>query len=184
MINLLPAEEKQKLLSEKKRRLAIVLGITALISLFCFVLILLSIKFYILAETDFQKNILKQTQQEAETPDFASLSDSIQKYNEILAQVDSFYENEIYFNQALKIITDIPSPKNLHLTNFSLNREDSGNIQASVAGVSDTRDDLLAFKQNIENSKKIKNPYFSSESWISPKNVNFSLTFEINENQQ
>jgi hypothetical protein len=180
MINLLPPEEKQKLFLEKKKKLAIILGTVILVSLICLTLILLSIKFYILAETDEQRNMLKQAIQEKQTSDFINLSSIIQKYNGTLDQLDSFYKKEIYFSQTLEIITDVPSPKGLYLTNFSFSRDKSGVVQASVSGISNTREDLLLFKKNIEEDKKIKNPYFSPGSWINQKNVNFSLTFEIN----
>lgn len=186
MINLLPLEEKQKLFLKKKEKLTIIWGIVILVSLVCLTLILLSIKFYILAETDYQKNMLKQAEQENQTPDVASLTSTIKKYNVILAQLDSFYTKEIHFNQVLKIITDISKPKNLYLTSFSLSRDKTGAVQLIVAGISDTRENLLVFKKNIEQDQKIENPYFSPESWLNPTNANFSLTFKVNfnENQQ
>jgi len=184
MINLLPPIEKQKLLSEKKEKLAIIFGIVFLVSLICLTLILLSIKFYILAETDYQKNLLEQNKQINQTPDFMNSNSIIKKYNIILAQLGSFYKKEIYFNQALNIITSVPTPKDLYLTDFSLNRDKNGMVKVSVSGTSDKRDNLLIFKKDIEVNEKIKNPYFSAESWVSPKNVKFSLTFEINQNEK
>lgn len=184
MINLLPLEEKQKLCLKKKEKLAIIWGIVVLISLVCLTLILSSIKFYILAETSYQKSILRQAEQENQVPDSASLNNIIQKYNSTLAQLDSFYKKEIYFSQALKTITSVPNPAGLYLTNFSLSRDKNGNIQTAVSGVSDTRENLLLFKKNIEGSAGIKNSYFSPESWINPKNANFSLSFEIDQNEK
>lgn len=179
MTNLLPPEEKRNLLLRQKEKLVAVLGISVLVSLVCFILVLLSIKFYILAGTDYQKNILEQSKKNSQAHDYAGLDTSIQKYNKILSQIDSFYKKELYFNEALKIITDIPTPEGLYLTNFSINRSKEGSIQVRVAGTGDDRDGLLVFKSNVKGTKQIKNPYFSSESWISPKNVNFSLTFDV-----
>jgi len=188
MINLLPSEEKQKLLLEKKKKLIIIFGIVFLVGLICLILILLSIKFYILADTDYQKSILAQEQKSYQTTDFVNLNNTVKKYNIILAQLDSFYKKEIYFNQALDVITSVKTPKGLYLKNFSLNRNANGTIQASVSGVSDTRENLLIFKKNIEEGSEgypnIKNPSFSNESWISPKNVKFSVTFEIGQNEK
>jgi hypothetical protein len=179
MINILPLEEKQKLLVEKKKKLTIIFGIVFSVGLICLILILLSIKFYILAETDYQKNILMQEQEEYQTADFINLNNAIKRYNLILTQLDSFYKNEIYFNQALEIITNIKRPDGLYLKNFSLDRDVNGIIKTNISGISDTRDNLLIFKKNIIEDKNIKNPSFSNESWISPKDVKFSLTFEI-----
>jgi hypothetical protein len=182
MINLLPPEEKQKLLLENRGKLTTTLGIIVLVSLVCLTLILLSIEFYILAETNNQKNILEQAKKENQTPDFNNFSNIIKKYNGILVQLNSFYKGEIYFSQVLKIISGVQKPAGLYLTDFSLNRQKSGIVQVSVSGVSDTRDNLLVFQKNIEQDAEITNPYFLPESWISPKNVNFSLTLEIHLN--
>jgi len=184
MINLLPLEERQKLILKKNEKLAVVLNIIIVVFLVCLTLVLLSIKFYILADTDNQKIALQQTQKEYQAPEFANLSSVIKKYNLTIAQLDSFYKKEIYFNEALNIITSVPSPKGLYLTNFSLDRNENGTIKVIVTGISDTRDNLLIFRKNIEADTKIKNSYFSPESWIDPKNANFSLTFEIDQNEK
>jgi hypothetical protein len=184
MINLLPLEDKQKLSLRNKEKLSVVLGIVALVSLVCLTLILLSIKFYILAKTDYQKNILEQAEKKYQTPEFISFNGIVQKYNTTLTQLNSFYKKEIYFNQALKIITDTPSPKGLYLTYFLLNRDKNGMVQVNVSGVSNTRENLLTFRKNIEAVEEIKNSYFSPESWASPKDVSFSLTFEIDQNEK
>jgi len=186
MINLLPFEEKNKLLSEKRAKLAVILVFSVLVSLISMALILLSIKFYILAETDYQKKMLEQIRKENQTADFVTFSGIIKKYNAILSQIDSFYKKEIYFSQALNIIAGFQMPQDLSLTNFSLTRDDSGKISVNVSGKSLTRNSLLLFKKNIEQDPKIKNSYFSPESWVNPKNINFSLSFEIkkDENQQ
>ncbi len=179
MINLLPLEEKQKLSLKNKEKLIVVLGIVFIVSLVCFILVLLSIKFYILARTDYQKNILEQAEKKYQTSEFTDLNNVVQKYNVTLAQINSFYKKEIYFNQALKIITDVPTPKGLYLTYFLLNKDKNGIIQVSVSGISNNRENLLIFRKNIEEVKEIKNSYFSPESWANPKDVSFSLTFEI-----
>lgn len=180
MINLLPLEEKKKLILRKKEKLATIWGIVVLVFVICLALILLAIRFYILAETDYQKSLLSQAEKEVQTPGFENLYSDIQKYNATLSQLDSFFKKEIYFNRALEIITGVSCPKGLFLTNFLLQRNAGGTIGVNVSGISDTRDNLLLFQKNIEAAKEIKNSYFSPASWINPKNVNFSLTFEIN----
>jgi len=183
MINLLPPIEKQKLSFEKEQRLATIWGIIVLISLVCLVLILLAMKFYILIETDAQNQALKQTIQEKQTKEATDLAGVIQGYNKTLSRLDSFYKKEIYFNQVFKIITGVPAPKNLYLTDFSLIRENNM-VKVKVSGTSDTRDNLILFRDNLEKTELIKNPRFSSDSWINQKNVRFSLTFEVVENGQ
>jgi Tfp pilus assembly protein PilN len=180
MINLLPSEDKKKLVLEEKKSLAKVWGLIVLVSLICLVLILLSIRFYILSETDYQKIILEQAQKEDLTMGLEKLNSDVQKYNGILEQLNSFYKKEVYYSQILEDINNILHPDGLYLTNFSLTRDKNAMIKISLSGYSNTRENLLVFKKNIEQDQKIKNPSFSPTSWVKPKDVDFSLTLEIN----
>lgn len=180
MINLLPPEEKIKLLLEKRKKLIIILGMIVLIPLFCLILILLSVKFYILGEVDSKKIILEQAEKEYQTPAFLTFKDIIQKNNKILVELESFYKKETYFSKALKIISNITRPKNLYLTNMSLDKNENYKIKVAASGFSKTREDLLIFQKNINEIKEIKNVNFSPESWFNSQDVRFYLTFEIN----
>jgi hypothetical protein len=184
MINLLPQKEKQNLILEKKEKLSVILGFMVLVSLFCLALVLLSVEFYVLSDTNYQKIILEEAQKKNQINRPASSKNIILKYNGILSQLDSFYKKEIYFNHVLDIISNIQKPQNLYLANYSLIRDENGKIKVDVSGVSNTRDDLLLFQKNIETDSEIENPYFSPESWISPKNANFTLSFEISQNEK
>ncbi len=178
MINLLPSEIKKELFLEKKKNLIIILGITMLVPLISLVLILLSVRFYILGEVSSQKNILQEAKKKYQTPDFLSFTNIIQKNNKIFARLESFYKNEIYVNRVLKIISGLKYPNNLYLTDLSLTRSYK-KIEIVASGFSSSRDNLLVFQKSIEENKEIKNAYFSPESWVDPQNVKFYLTFEI-----
>lgn len=181
MINLLPQKEKDALFLRRIKNLAIILGSTIIIFLICLILVLLSVKFYILAEVGYQKFLLQDTQKKYQSPDAANLKNVIQKYNESLPIVLSFYQNEIYFSDILGIISEIQRQAGLYFTNISID----GHDKVSISGVSATRDDLIAFQKNLEKQNAIKNISFSPDSWINPVKTNFNLTFDfisINEN--
>jgi hypothetical protein len=183
MINLLPIQERQKIYQKKKERLVIVLFVIAIVSLLSFALVLLSIKFYILADADYEKNILEQTRKNIQTEEFVKLNNTVKEYNKIFLRLDNFYKTELYASGAIEAILNIPKSGDVRFTNFLINRDEMGNIQAGVSGVSATRDGLLDFRKNIEGVPAIKGVAFSPESWISPKDVKFSLTFQIVKNE-
>lgn len=186
MINLLPPKERQKLVLKKQERLVLVLGIIIEVSLFCFILMLLAIKFYILSESDYQTISFDQEAESSKTPEFIKLSEDIQKYNNLLGQIDLFYDQEIYFGDVFDTIFSVQKPESIYFTNFSFNRQADGNVKVDISGTGDTRDNLLIFKKNLEEDIRIINPSFSADSWINSKNVKFSLSLEIikNENGQ
>ncbi len=179
MINLLPPEIKKELILEKKRRLVAVLGVTMFVPFICLMLVLLSVKLYVSAEVDSQKTILEQTRKQYQTSDFLAFKDIIQKDNKTLSNLESFYKKEIYTSDILKMVSDIPRPENLYLTDLSLNRDDNQKIKVTISGFSKSRDDLLVFQKNIQGVTQIKNLSFSPESWVNPVNVKFNLVFEV-----
>lgn len=180
MINLLPTKEKEELALDRNKKLVIILGSALLIASICLILVLLSVKFYILGEAISQKFILEQAENKYQTPDFLIYKGLLESYNKNLVQLKSFYKDKTQFGAALKNILEVNRPENLYFTDLSLaKKENTNKIEVKLFGTSDTRDNLLLFKKNIEESKKIQNPNFSPESWISSKDINFYLTFEI-----
>ena len=60
MINLLPPQQKEELLEEKKLKLVLILGITILTVLFSLFLILFSVKTSVRGEVELQKVLIEQ----------------------------------------------------------------------------------------------------------------------------
>jgi len=179
MINLLPQKEKDELFLKRVKNLIFVLGNVIIIFLVCLILVLLSVKFYILAEVDNQKFLLKNTQQDYQSPDVGKLKNAIQKYNSYLPTAISFYEKEIYLSDILGAISEIERPGELYFTSISLDGKNyEGKVKVSISGTSDTRENLINFQKNLGSHGAIKNVSFSPESWISPLKASFKLNFE------
>jgi len=177
MINLLPPNKKEELFLEQVKKMVFVIGGLAVISLVCFILILLSIKFYILREVVHQKTILA----EAGNANLFETKKIVEKYNEILPDIASFYKGKIYFSDALSDILKIKNSSGLYLSEISLDKGTGGAIKTVISGISDTRENLTILKNSVETDPKIKNSQFSPDSWIKEKNTNFYLTFEFSD---
>jgi|SRR3989344_1844493 len=179
MINLLPPQEQRELLLGNQKKLVVILGITVLIPLSCFALILLSINFSVLGEIPQEKIALQQIEKQYQTPDFLHFKDIIQENNKTVTALRSFYKDQIYMGSILKTVSLIPRPQNVYLTGLSLMRAENKKVKISISGFSKSREDLLSFQKNIQDVETIENLYFSPESWINPVDLNFNLTFEI-----
>ncbi|MBI2050161.1 MAG: hypothetical protein HYT35_01750 [Candidatus Staskawiczbacteria bacterium] len=184
MINLLPPQEKENLLLERDKKLAIVLGYTIIIPLICLSLILFSVKLYISGQANRQKSILLATQTKYQTSDFLFYNDLIKKYNADLAKANAFYKKDLKFSDVIKIILGIPRPAELFFSDISIESSQDEKIKIAIFGKSNTRDDLLIFKNNLENSGKIENVYFPPNNWIKAKNIDFYLTLEVLNNEK
>ncbi|OGZ84261.1 MAG: hypothetical protein A2599_00685 [Candidatus Staskawiczbacteria bacterium RIFOXYD1_FULL_39_28] len=179
MINLLPPEKKEELFLEQIKKIVLVLGGTAVASLVCFALILLAIKFFILKEIISQKSIYSGIM----PPGLSAVKGIAQKYNAMLPGIKIFYSQNGDFSNVLSNISGFKASPGISFLEISLAKGDGKNIKAVILGKSNKRDDMIAFKDIIENDPKIKNSQFSPDSWIKETNANFSLTFEfLNEN--
>ncbi len=179
MINLLPPKEKEGFILEIRKNLFITLGGIVLICLISLILILLSLEFYISGEVNSLKIIFDQQEKRYQTPDFLMFKGIIQGYNADLLKIRSFLDKEIYFNDALKNILEIQRPQGLYFTTLSLNRDDSGKIKVIILGFSNSRENIMIFRENLKKSDKIGNLYFSPDSWIKATNSNFSISFDF-----
>ncbi len=179
MINLLPPSLKQKLALEHQKNVVMILGFTILVPLICLTLLLLSIKTYISAEVNSQKIASEQAQKISQTPEFVKFGETIKNGNALLLQLKSFYKRQIYISNALHLISGINRPENLYFTSLDLHQTQSLAFKVTIAGFSQSREDLLVFQKNIQQKKEIENLVFSPESWINPSRTPFYLTFEI-----
>ena len=180
MINLLPPKEKEILRIERNKNLIIVLSYVVIISLICLALVLFSLKLYILEDVNYQKYALQNAEKEYKTSEFLAVKENIIKYNKDLTSVSSFYQNSLYLSDMLKTILSVQRPSGLYFTNIDMKRgKEAKKISVIISGKSDSRDNLLDFKKNIESNGKIKNVNFPLNSWIKPSNITFSLTLEI-----
>jgi len=180
MINILPPKEKESLRLEQTKNLVIILGFVAIVSLICLIFILLSIKYYILSSVDHQKLILQEVEKQRQSPNFAEFKDIIVLYNGILPEIVSFYKEEVYSGDILSVISGIERPEGLYFNKIYIDRDTPGDkTKVSVFGFSDTRENLLLFQKKLQEESTAKNIYFAPASWINPKDINFTFTFNF-----
>jgi hypothetical protein len=184
MINLLPPEQRKFLVKEQQKKLFIVLSMEIAVFLVCLLLVMLATEFYISGEISYQSFFLQQVQIENQSSDFSDFKKIILKYNKELVLIDAFYKGQKSINSALNTLLDVQKPDGLRFNNLSFQPEQqTDNIKVNIDGTSDTRDNLLIFKNNIDGEKRIKNVSFSPGSWVNQKNINFDVTLDIlNEN--
>lgn len=182
MINLLPPQEKKALTLIIREKLVVILGSVALIALVCLILVLLSLRFYILANDLYYREFLQDIQKRYEFAHDDSIKDDIKKYNAELVVANAFYKNQNYVSDSVARLLEIRRPRGLYFTSISVDNSLSAKyVKLTVSGVSPTRDGLLSFKEALTSSTYIKNVYFPPEAWVKPTDVTFYVTMEINE---
>jgi len=191
MINLLPSKEKEQLLSESNRKLTIVLGSIFLVSLVSLILVLFSLKFYILEQLVLQKGNLSSIEKGYQDKDYIEAKENMQKYNGNIVKIYNFYKNQVYISDNLVLISKIERPKGLYFKTINIESSNNKDVNVKITGFSNTRENLQSFKDNLDNfqdsqlSMKIEDIYFPSYVWLKANDIEFNLTFKIikNENQ-
>lgn len=173
MINLIPPEQKKELLLQRNINLAYILGTIFVVSLLCLSLIFLFLKFYTLTYIVSQNNSSPGNN----IINIESIKKEIVAYNLQINNLNSFYNSKIYFSKMISSLLGQGLPKGIYITNIASEIKNK-KIESSVYGFAQTREDLTAFKNNIEANKNITSPYFSPDSWTKSDNINFYLTFQ------
>lgn len=177
MINLLPPEEKKKLFYKKLEKLVIIWGEILLIFLVCLILVLFSIKTYIVGQVESKIIILDQIKEGYENSNTQNLQQTIKNYNEKLSQIKNFYENQTHFAESIEEIAKIKPPE-IYFTILSLKMSGNG-IIFSISGFSETRTSLVLFRENLESKPGIENINFSPLSWVKTADIDFQVTFDF-----
>ncbi|MBI2038557.1 MAG: PilN domain-containing protein [Candidatus Nealsonbacteria bacterium] len=175
MLNLLPQEQKQVLLSEEKFKIILVLGIITLFFLLSFILILISIKIFLSAEMTVQKINFEQKEKELEDAAFREIENKIASANAIFSELASFYRGQRNSIVVLEKISNV-LPSGIYLNNLNFNLASS---QIFLVGFSPSREILLELKENLEKETSFSAVYFPPTDWLEPVNINFSLNFKI-----
>jgi len=181
MINLLPPEEKKGILLEEKKKIVITIWVLVLFFLFCFILILFSIKFYIQGQIESQRIILQQVEKEFKQSGVQDLQEKINSANLTLTKLGNFYQNKIY---CVKILEKISKalPQGTYLTNLSvdyIDTEEESGFRISLSGLAPTREVLFDFKKNLEEEKDFKEVYFPPVNWVEPVDIDFTVSFKM-----
>ena len=177
MINLLPPKQKGELLLREQQSLILILGILFLSFLLSLSLILLSIKISISGDLEIQKITLEERGKEVSFN--RELEEKIKNSNQLLSDLNSFYQSQSNLTQILEKISGF-LPSGTYLTNLNLNplQKEKG-IQISLSGFCQSRELLFSFKENLEKEGSFSEIYFPPENWLKPIDINFNVTFKI-----
>ncbi len=179
-VNLLPPEEKRILAKEKIFKLVLILAALILFILASFSLMLLSINFYISGQTKTQE-ILVDLEEESQDSEAGDLAEEINRINNNLVQLNSFYRNQPRFYEVFNQISKV-LPDQIYLTNASVvlkAEEENEILNCSLTGYSPNRETLFSLKKNLEDNGVFKEIDFPPSNWVKAKDINFSVSFKI-----
>lgn len=175
MINLLPEKEKQILLIEKKRRVILILNILIFLFLLSLSLVLIAINSYVGGQVRAEQTVVEQVKKDFESSVMSGFPQEIDSANQIFSSLNNFYRKKLELAEVFEKIYNL-LPENLYLRRFSYQRNTS---QIIISGFAKTRDDLLKFQENLQNSPDIDDVSFPPSVWLESENINFDVSFAL-----
>ena len=179
MINLLPSQQKEELLNQWRLRLTLILGIVFLSFFLSLFLVLFLVKSYITADLKTEEINIEERQKKITLNQ--ELEKEITESNNLLSELDSFYEKSSNLTHVLERINN-NLPSGTHLTGFNLSflkQKGEEMTKISLSGHCNNRERLIEFKENLEEEDIFSEVYFSPESWVKPTEIDFGVTFEL-----
>jgi len=183
MINLLPPSKKQEIKQEEDWKILMTLAISILAILICFILILYAINIFIAGDVELEKILYEQREKEFESSEMQALKTEIIEFNKAVFQLDNFYQNQLKPTETIEEILQT-IPEGIYLTNLSITpgSDKDKRTQCELKGFSPIRETLLTFKESLEKEESFKEVSFPPASWLKPTDINFTVTFKINDN--
>lgn len=179
MINLLPSQNKKILEQEKFWRMLMILTIDFLAVLICFYLVLSVLDIYLSGEINRQEIIYQEKQKEMAVLKMQELEKNLIKFNNTFFHLDKFYQERFKAAETLNEISRMV-PSEIYLTNLSINPQKKEKvIQCNLSGFAPNREILLRFKEILEEKENFQKVYFPPADWVKPKDINFTVSFEI-----
>ncbi|MFA6177707.1 MAG: hypothetical protein WC694_02325 [Candidatus Paceibacterota bacterium] len=176
MINLIPTEEKKKIVIDFYYRLAVLFVVMLdLCILVAFVSLLPS---YFISSMKHSLIVAKLENQKLEplpTAEESSLA-LVKDINNKIILVENFEKNK--FPLSVKVINAILLNKrsDIKITYISYENKGISGRKINISGVSPSREVLLLFREALENSLAFKNVNLPISNFVKGSNINFNLS--------
>ena len=173
-LNLLPPEKKQDLHLHRIYLLAKNLIIILLLYIIGTAIALL------LTKMALQNNFNQIVEQTTLTPRYGNLfNKDIRLFNKRLNAVAEIQEEYTSWSDLIYQLTRLVPP-NISLTNISFSPAEKSQEQILITGQAKTRDDLLAFKNNLESSTFLSEVNVPLDNLLKKDDISFSIKARLN----
>ncbi|MCD5396349.1 MAG: hypothetical protein LR000_01640 [Candidatus Pacebacteria bacterium] len=173
MINLLPPQEKERILWEKRLKMFVIIEILVLSCLLVLYLSFLALKINI----GIQKNTI-EAKVEIERPNILQVQKvkkEIRSINKTLNSINQIYKEQIFVSDLLFRFIEL-LPKDAYLTYFYFDKEER-NLQ--IVGKIATLSSLNQFKDTLKKETEFKKVEFSIGTYMPTREIEFQVKISL-----
>ncbi len=180
MFNLLPDSFKEDLRKEYKlRRYIIILLFISFVQLSSLVFLFPS-----WATSSYKEEAITAEVEKMNQADNVSNSNSIRSSIRSLNKDLSLFDSYLKYTKAMPFFDVILSKKtsSIRITNMTYSSVSTSTATINLQGFSSTRDSLVNFKKNLDDSKAFINVDLPISNYAKDKDINFSMSLTISQN--
>ena len=174
MINLLPAQQQQKLLIIRRTKLINIIGLLALLFVLSLLLGVLALKFRLQGELVLAQALEGAARIELIKPENIQLKKDLLELNRKLKQILTLEQQYQPGSEILKTLSAL-TPTGLTYNSLLFDRQAN---KVTLTGLAKQRAELLLFKQELEKALTFSAIDFPAVNWVKATDINFFITFK------
>ncbi len=171
MINLLLEQDKKYLFLDSIQRKILIVSLAFSVALLVLVLLFFCFRAYLNDKAEVLDVQIQEKQVELQSVQLENFKEAVAKINQDFAQINSAWKRQDMITPVFEKIYTL-TPNVVYFEAFSFMEE-----EIKIAGVAQTRDALLSFKEQLEGVEMFSNIYFAPFSWTQATDAGFSVTF-------
>lgn len=174
-LNLLSEEKKNKIKNDRRFKLIVWQEMILVFLVVFFALMLASTNFVLKVELDGMEAVAKLEKEQGNYRELQGQEDAFQKVNAKLAVLGRLEKFNLHWTDVLSAL-DAVTIEGILVTELA-----TDNLQMTLIGKAKTRDNLLKFKENIENSECFADAKIPLSDLVKKEDVEFQVDFLIEE---
>ena len=174
-LNLLPSQEKKELKTAEMNQWFILFGGWLFFFLIIFILLCLSVYFYLSILVRAQNDLMEAQERHNKTQELAQFEKQIQEANQSVSQVYGLQKGLKSLTPVLEELVGL-APEGVSLTDFSYEKSFS---RIELNGRALLREQFLIFQKKIEESPDFTDIDSPISNLLKQKDVDFVLSFKI-----
>lgn len=172
-LNLIPPKKKEEIKKNKRLKTAIKAEIVLTIILMVFFSVLLSFRYVLGIELTGEKTLNAQIERNDQFGKIKSYDDQFNQANDMIKQVAVIDQTQLYWSRVFVKISQLILPG---IETKSLSTDNSA---VTISGIADTRDNLIAFKSNLEKESCFSQINLPLSNLVDKENVTFQIVFDV-----
>jgi Tfp pilus assembly protein PilN len=174
-LNLIPQYKKDEIEQSNRFKLVLKWELEVLAMVVLFIALLLSINYILklnlfLAENDFSFNVSDNIQ----IKEIQKYDEELKVINSRVGEIEKIKSGQFHWANFFNKLNGTV-PENVAIVNLS-----TKNYSVSLSGKANTRDDLIAFKENLDKEECVSNVDLPLSALVSKDNIAFQIDFRVN----